>query len=156
VVPIYSFVTTGDKIWFSNDVTNRRYDPGRAHQWLAELGLKDTNGDGLLEDTQGRTVEFTLTTNASNNQRVETASFIAKSLRDVGLKANVEAVTLGVLGDKMQSNFDFDALVLGWQINPPPGPSGVKNTILCSGLNHVCFPSQHKKGFVTQFCDPIC
>jgi len=44
----------------------------------------------------------------------------------------------------MQSTFDFDVLVLGWQPSPPPGPSGTKNIILSSGLQHVCFVSQQR------------
>jgi len=143
-VPIFSFVTPGDKTWFSDDIMKYPYDPDRARRMLAEIGLKDTNGDGFLEDSEGHTVEISLITNASNNQRVETSSFVAKSLRDVGIKANSAPIAMGVLVDKMQSNFEFDAMVLGWQTNPPPGPSGQKNIILSSGLNHVCFPSQQK------------
>src|SRR6266404_434683 len=143
-VPIYSFVTPGDKTWFSDDIMKYPYDPDRARRMLAEIGLKDTNGDGFLEDSEGHTVEISLITNASNNQRVETSSFVAKSLQDVGIKANSAPIAMGVLVDKMQSTFDFDAMVLGWQTNPPPGPSGQKNIILSSGLNHVCFPSQQK------------
>jgi ABC-type transport system substrate-binding protein len=44
----------------------------------------------------------------------------------------------------MQSTFDFEAMVLGWQPNPPPGPSGTKNVILSSGLQHACFSSQEQ------------
>ncbi len=143
-VPIYSFVTPGDKAWFSDDIVKYPYDPQRARQMLGEVGLKDANGDGFLEDSEGHTVEINIITNASNSQRVETAGFIAKSLQDVGVKANSVAIATGVLVDKMQSAFDFDAMVLGWQINPPPGPNGSKNIILSSGLNHVSFARQKK------------
>jgi peptide/nickel transport system substrate-binding protein len=141
-VPIYSFVTPGDKTWFSDDVMKYPYDPARARQMLAEIGLKDANGDGFLEDSEGHTVEMSIVTNASNNQRVETAAFCAKSLQDVGIKATAVPIAFGVLVDKMQTTFDFDAMVLGWQPNPPPGPSGNKNIILSSGQQHACFASQ--------------
>lgn len=143
-VPIYSFITPGDKTWFSDDIMKYPYDPDRARQMFAEIGLRDSNGDGFLEDSEGHTIEISLITNSSNNQRVETAAFVAKSLQDVGIKANSAPIAMGVLIDKMQSSFDFDAMVLGWQTNPPPGPSGMKNIILSSGLNHVCFVSQQK------------
>ena len=51
------------------------HDPARVRQLLAEIGLKDTNGDGFLEDAEGHTVELSIVTNASNSQRVETAAF---------------------------------------------------------------------------------
>ncbi|HSB07990.1 MAG TPA: ABC transporter substrate-binding protein [Blastocatellia bacterium] len=141
-VPLYSFVTPGDTTWFSDDVMKYSYDPGRARQMLAEIGLKDSNGDGVLEDSEGHSVEFSIVTNATNNQRVETASFISRNLKDVGLKANTNPVAFSVLIDNMQSNFDFDAMVLGWQPNPPTGPSGNKNIVLSSGQQHACFASQ--------------
>ncbi|HZM88491.1 MAG TPA: ABC transporter substrate-binding protein [Blastocatellia bacterium] len=143
-VPIYSFVTPGDKLWFSDDIMKYPYDPARSKQLFAEVGLKDANGDGFLEDSEGHTVEISLLTNASNNQRVETASFVAKNLQEVGIKATSVPIVLGTLVDKMQTTFDFDGLVLGWQSNPPPGPSGTKNIVLSSGLQHACFASQQK------------
>jgi len=142
-VPIYSFVSPGDTKWYSDNTMKYPYDPNRARQLLTEIGLKDTNGDGVLEDSEGHMVEFTIITNASNNQRVETSSFIARSLQDVGIKANAVPVSsLGTLVEKMERNFDFDAMVLGWQPNPPPGPAGTKNIVLSSGQNHACFASQ--------------
>src|SRR5262249_8877463 len=42
----------------------------------------------------------------------------------------------------MQSTFNFDALVLGWQGGVPPGPTNAKNIVLSSGLNHACFANQ--------------
>lgn len=143
-VPLYSFVTPGDKAWFSDDIMKYAFDPERAKQLLAEVGLKDTNRDGFLEDSEGHTVEFTIVTNSSNSQRVEMASFIAKGLQDIGIKASAVPIAMGVLVDKMQSTYDFDGFVLGWQPNPPPGPAGTKNIILSSGLQHVCFPSQQR------------
>ena len=142
--PMYSFVSPGDKFWYTDDVMKYPLDPARSREMLASLGLKDNNGDGFLEDSEGHTVEFTIQTNSSNSQRVETASFIARNLKDVGIKANVSAVTLGVIQTLMVESFDFDAIVLGWQIFPPPGPTNTKNTLLSSGYNHASFPNQLK------------
>jgi len=143
-LPIFSFVTPGDKTWFTEDVVKYPYDSARAKQLFAEIGLKDTNGDGFLEDQQGHTVELSIVTNASNSQRSETTSFVAKSLQDVGIKANAAPIPMGSLVDKMEKTYDFDAMMLGWQPNPPTGPSGSKNIIMSSGLQHVCFSSQQK------------
>jgi peptide/nickel transport system substrate-binding protein len=118
------------------------HDPARARQLLAEMGLKDTNGDGLLEDAEGHTVEIRMSPNASNSQRVERANFIVKNLTDVGIKGVSAPVAIGVIADMMEKTFDFDALVLGWQVNPPPGPGSSTNILLSSSLNHANFPLQ--------------
>lgn len=141
-VPMYSFVSPGDKMWYTDAVMQYPLDPNRSRELLASIGLKDNNGDGVLEDPEGHAVEFNVSTNSSNSQRVETASFIARNLKDVGIKANVSAASLPVIQTMMVESFDFDAIVLGWQIGPPAGPSNTKNTLLSSGFNHACFPNQ--------------
>jgi peptide/nickel transport system substrate-binding protein len=142
-VPLYSFVTPADKNWYADDVMKYPYDPDRARRMLAEIGLKDADGDGVLEDSEGHKVEFTINTNLENSQRVRTAAFIIKNLQDIGIKANSVPVNLiPTLTDMTQSNFNFDAIVLGWGAAVPPGPTNTKNIMLSSGLNHVCFASQ--------------
>jgi peptide/nickel transport system substrate-binding protein len=143
-VPMYSFVSPGDKMWYTDDVMKYPLDQNRSRELLASMGLKDTDGDGILEDSEGHAVEFNVSPNSSNSQRVETASVITRNLKEVGIKANVSAATLPTISDMMQKHFDFDAIVLGWQISPPPGPTNTKNTLLSSGFNHACFPNQVK------------
>ena len=43
--------------------SNYDYNPDEAKKLLAGLGFKDANGDGVLEDTRGNPVSFTLKTN---------------------------------------------------------------------------------------------
>jgi peptide/nickel transport system substrate-binding protein len=143
-VPLYSFVTPADKAWYSDDVMKYPYDPERARRMLADMGLKDSDGDGILEDGEGHKLEFTVNTNASNSQRVRTAAFITKNLQDVGISLNTNAVTLGGINDMITKYFNFDAIVLGWQGGVPPGPTNSKNILLSSAATHACFPNQPK------------
>jgi peptide/nickel transport system substrate-binding protein len=143
-VPNYSFASPADKYWYTDDVMKYPYDPGRTRQMFAEIGLKDANGDGYLEDAEGHTVEFTILTNSDNSQRTKTQSFLIKNLQDVGLKATPTSVALPTVIDVTQSTFDFEAVLLGWGTPVPTGPSNSKNILISSGLNHVCFPNQTK------------
>jgi peptide/nickel transport system substrate-binding protein len=143
-VPVYSFVTPGDPIWYSDNIMKYDFDPDRARQLLKEIGLKDSDGNGVLEDSEGHQVEITVNTNSSNSQRVESLAFVARNLRDVGIKVNSEPMALGIIADKMEKNFSFDAILLGWQVNPPPGPTSTKNILLSSAAQHVCFPLQDR------------
>jgi peptide/nickel transport system substrate-binding protein len=142
--PLYSFVTPADKYWYTDDVMKYPHDPARARQLLADIGLKDTDGDGVLEDTEGHKLEFNIYTNSANSQRVRTAAFITRNLQDVGIQLNTQAVTLSAVNDLITRVYSFDALILGWQGGVPPGPTNSKNTLLSSGMAHACFPNQSK------------
>lgn len=143
-VPLYSFVTPADKLWFSDDVMKYPHEPERARQMLAEMGLKDTNGDGILEDAEGHALEFTIHTNSENSQRIRSVAFITRNLQDVGIKINSSPISLSALVQLQQSIFSFDGLLLGWGTAVPPGPTNTKNITLSSSLNHACFAGQTK------------
>lgn len=143
-VPIHSFVTPGNSYWHSDDVHKYAHDPDTARQMLIESGLRDTNGDGFLEDDAGHTVEINILTNTESAQRVGTATLVAQNLRDVGIKAGIDTRPLNTVLESMQVKHDFDALLLSWQTGVPPSPTNAKNILLSSGLQHVCFPSQRQ------------
>jgi peptide/nickel transport system substrate-binding protein len=141
-VPVYSIVSPSDRFWYSDDVVKYGYDPERGRKMLAEVGLKDENGDGFLEDLDGHTVEINIYSNANNSQRVDTAVYIARKLEDIGIKAHSVPLPFKSIAVAMESTFDFDAIVLRWDTGVPPGPS--KNLLLSSGDQHACFPNQKK------------
>jgi peptide/nickel transport system substrate-binding protein len=140
--PLYSFVSTGDKLWYTDDIMKYPYNPGRAKELLAEIGLKDTNGDGILEDTEGHPVEFTINTNNNNPLRVQTVAFLAQKFKDVGIKANSAPLLMNDVLEMLQSTFNFDAIALAFVGGVPPDPINSKNILLSSGLNHASFPLQ--------------
>jgi peptide/nickel transport system substrate-binding protein len=141
-VPLYSFVTPGDKGWYSDDIMKYPHDKSLARQMLADMGLKDINGDGFLEDAEGHTVTITLHPNAGNSQRERTAAFIVKNLQDVGIKASAEALNANLIIEMLTSSYNFDAILYGWQSGVPPGPPNVKNVLLSSAETHTFFPKQ--------------
>ncbi len=58
---------------------------------LARLGFRDRDGDGVIEDSKGNPVRFTLKTNAGN-VRVQMANFVRDDLARVGIQCSVAAV----------------------------------------------------------------
>lgn len=141
-VPIYSIVTPGDKAWYSDNIMKYPLNKDLARQMFAEIGLKDNNGDGFLEDAEGHTVAITLNTNTGNSQREGTAAFIARNLQDVGIKATSNPIDFNLIGDMLGSTFNYESIVLGWQSGVPPGMTNVKNVLLSSSQNHTFHPQQ--------------
>ncbi len=141
-IPNWTFSTPADKMWHSNDVMTYPYDLARAKQMLAELGLRDANGDGVLEDQEGHALDFSIHTNSTNSQRVRTAAFMIRTLQDVGIRAHSQQVPLRDIVDLMQANYNFDIMVLGWGSGVPPGPTNSKNILLSSGNQHASFANQ--------------
>jgi peptide/nickel transport system substrate-binding protein len=142
-VPIYSFVTPGDRYWYSDDIMRYPHDPARAKTILAELGLRDGDGDSFVE-SEGKTVEIFIKTNSNSNQRIQSALFVSANLEEIGIKAIVDPVPFNTLLNTMGTTFNFDAIMSGWQTGVPPGPTNSKNILLSSGLQHVWFPQQKK------------
>jgi len=72
------------------------YNPKKAKQLLAEAGLKDTNGDGVLE-YQGKPVAFKLDVPTSRYLKgKEICEAVAANLRAVGLKVEVNPLEWSV------------------------------------------------------------
>ena len=142
--PYYGFITPGDKAWYTGTEMKYEYDPPRARQLLAEIGLKDRNADGFLEDSEGNTVDFGILVNSNNSQRTDVASLVITNLKDVGLRARIEGVPFDQVLSRAEVRFDFDALLAGWQSGTPSGPINVKNILLSSGAQHYCFPQQSR------------
>lgn len=141
--PIYSLTTPANKTWYSDEYhVKYPYDLERAKALLAEIGIQDRNGDGFVEDSSGRVVEFTLTTNVENEARVNIGNFVKDNLSKLGFRVHFQPIPFNELITKMRDSFEWDALILGWQTGVPPSPGQMKNVILSSGESHTWFPEQ--------------
>lgn len=89
-VPIDGPITPGNRTWYSDAAPKYSHDPARARALLAGLGLADRNGDGMLEDSSGRPVRFSILTQSSN-VRERVATMIQAQLKDVGIGVDIDA-----------------------------------------------------------------
>lgn len=89
-VPIDGPVTPGNRTWYSAAAPKYSHDPAHARALLAGLGLVDRNGDGMLEDSSGRSVRFSILTQG-NNVRERVATMVQAQLKDVGIGVDVDA-----------------------------------------------------------------
>lgn len=116
------------------------YDLEKARKMLTEIDLKDRDGDGILEDSEGNPVEFTLMTNAGNNLREQTSEIIRKDLAELGIQVNLKYIEFNTLITKLGETFDWEAIVLG--LTGGTEPHFGANVWLSSARTHMWYPKQ--------------
>ena len=138
----WSTATPGNKVWYSPDIVKADYNLAESKRLLAGLGWKDGNGDGVLEDTRGNPITFTLKTNSDNVLRVAMANFIRDDLAKVGIKVTLVPLDFNTLVTNLRDDFQYDAILLGLQSGVPPDPGMGQNVWRSSGRTHQWNPQQ--------------
>jgi len=105
--------------WYKEGVKSYPFDPERAKALLAEVGWKDTDGDGIL-DRDGTPFGFTIRTNQGNLVRQQTAEIIQRRLRAVGIDVKIHGVEWAAFINTFVKKKDFEAIILGWGLGLDP------------------------------------
>jgi peptide/nickel transport system substrate-binding protein len=132
----WSLMTAGNKLWYSPDVKGDDYDLEGAKKLLAEIGMKDRNGDGIVEDAHGNKVSFGMKTNGDNKIRMSMASFIKDDLAKVGIEVIPSGADFNTLISNTRSDFQYESMLLGLGSAVPPDPAMGQNAYRSSGLTH--------------------
>lgn len=140
----WSLASRGNKEWHVPDLVHYDYNPQEAKRLLAGLGMKDSTGDGVIEDARGNPVAFTIKTNADNAMRVAMANFVKDDLAKVGIRLTLAPVDFNTLITNTISDFQYDTILLGLQSGVPPTPGNGQNVWRSAGETHFWFPKQQK------------
>lgn len=119
-VPIHGPVTPANHTWYVPPDNPCDGNPARARELLASVGLADRDGDGMLEDAQGRPARFSIITQSGHSLRERTAAMVQEQLRQVGLAVDVVGLDPGGIGQRYGTG-DYDAIyfaVQGSQTDP--------------------------------------
>lgn len=138
--PQHSPIGPGAGFFHNPNVPKYDYSPAKAKQILAQAGYTDRNGDGFIEDAEGKTVEFNLNTNAGNDERVEIAGIIRTDLERIGMKVNFQQMEFNTLVRQINTSFDWDAIILG--LTGGVEPHFGKNVWNSAGQLHMWYPKQ--------------
>ncbi len=140
--PQHAAMSPSAGFFYNPDVKQYEYNLEAARALLTKIGLVDKNQDGILEDNAGNPVEFSLYTNSDNTQRVEIANIVRKDLERVGFKVHFMQLEFNNLVTKLNSSYDWDAVILGLTggIEPHFG----SNVWQSSGQLHMWYPKQQE------------
>lgn len=111
-VPVFGPVTPANKQWYAADVPRVPHDPARAKQLLASIGLADSDGDGVLEDSRRQPARFTLITQKGRTDRERATAVIRDELKKIGLVVDVVALEFGAVLQRIMSG-NYESAYLG-------------------------------------------
>jgi peptide/nickel transport system substrate-binding protein len=139
-VPVGGPVTPGNRAWFDPAVVPPPHDPAQARRLLAEMGLRDADGDGTVDAPGGGPARFTLLTQKGNTLRERGAVFVQEELRKVGLDVAVVTLEQPAVIDRLMKG-DYEAIYFGPQILDTD-PAANLDFWLSSGAFHLWNPAQ--------------
>lgn len=98
---------------YTDKVEHYDYDPEKAKALLAEAGWKDRNGDGIVEDQDGKPFTLTIRTNQGNDERKKIAEIIQQRLKEVGINADIQLIEWAAFIKEFVKPRRFEVVVLG-------------------------------------------
>lgn len=105
---ITGFISTENPKWNNPNVPRYGFDPARARALLAEIGIQDRKGAGLLEDAEGNPVEILFHSNAGNPVRDKEALLVQEDLKKIGINLTYVRVDFRTLIEKVNVTFDYE------------------------------------------------
>ena len=139
--PAYGMYTAANKRWYNPNIATYPFDVAKAKALLSEIGVRDRNGDGLLEDESGNKIEMTLNTNSGHPVRAKMAVFIQDDLKRLGFDLTFQPLDFNVLVDKISNSFDYDSVMFFFSGDSTDPANGL-NVLKSDGFTHFWFPRQ--------------
>jgi len=134
-----SDISVGNKLLYNPNLRPYQYNIERAQQLLAEAGYRK-GPDGLLRDSQGNVVEFTMATNAGNQDREAIGNLVRQDLTKLGMRVTFAPESFPSLVGKLTGTYNWEAIIIGFTGGIEHGTA--RNLWLSSGDLHMWNPKQ--------------
>jgi len=139
--PASGFISAENQKWNNPDIPRYSFDAARARALLAEIGIQDRNGDGVMEDADGQPVEVLFYSNTGNPLRERAAVMIQEDLKKLGVRLVYTSLAYPALVDRINVTFDYECVLMG--LGGGGGdPASQVNVLRSSEELHQWFPLQ--------------
>jgi peptide/nickel transport system substrate-binding protein len=141
---IWGLVAPGNRRWRNQKLAQLARSLDRARALLKEAGFSRSNGpngEPVLQDSDGKPVEFTILVSSSNADRAKMAALIQDDLKQIGIGVQVVPLEFRSLLDRVTQTKEYDACVMGIA-SFDADPNSDINVWLSSGGTHLWNPSQ--------------
>ncbi len=138
---IYGFLSSENQKWNNPNIPRYAFDPARSRSLLNEIGIRQRNGAGLMEDHEGNLLEISFYSNTGNPAREKAAIMIQQDLSQIGIKLNYRPIDFRLLGDKIGKTFDYECALMGLG-GGGMDPASQMNVLKSSEELHQWFPFQ--------------
>ncbi|MCH1625887.1 oligopeptide ABC transporter substrate-binding protein [Fredinandcohnia quinoae] len=160
VVPSAFWIAVDD-----SEINQYEFNTDKAKELLAEAGYKDIDGDGFVEDPQGKPFKISFGHYAGNATFEGRSQAIIQSWNDIGVKTELATGTLiefNLYNDmKDQDDAALEAFFGSWSTGSDPDPSGLwdndaewnygrwvneeSHKLLMEGLSEKAFDNDYRK-----------
>lgn len=137
--PALGPISPTNHFWFNAKLKPHPFDQSASLRLLLKSGFRMDLG--LLRDSQGHAVEFSIATNSGNKARERMAAMIQQDLSAIGIKVSIVTLDFSSLIERMTRTFDYEACLLGL-VNTDLDPNAQMSIWLSSGENHQWNPAQ--------------
>lgn len=138
--PGWGPVTRANKVYYNPNVKKFEYDLTKAKALLAEIGLKDSDGNGMLE-YNGKEVKFNIFVPQGSQTAKDMVTIISTDLRSVGLNAQFSPADFNDMVRRLDSPpYDWQAIMIAFTGGPEPHDGS--NIWRSSGPSHQWYPKQ--------------
>ncbi|MDX2041604.1 MAG: ABC transporter substrate-binding protein [Acidobacteriota bacterium] len=140
--PQWSFLSSGDKLWFNAEVKTYPHDLNRAKSLLTESGFRFKSETELV-DAKGNPVTFTLMTNAGNAIRQKISAVIQADLAKLGIRVVLTSLESRAMLSTINDSLNYEAALLAI-VSGDADPNSHVNVLSSNGLSHWWHPQQSK------------
>jgi peptide/nickel transport system substrate-binding protein len=142
--PQYGPVSSGNKTWYHDGIARTEYNLGYARELLAKTGLKDSDGDGVLEyGTRRQPFELTILTARGNSVREKLAQVVLDNLAKAGIRVGIQQLLPNELVTRFLDSFEYEAVLFGFTPTDV-APDLQTDLWYSSGTTHFWCPNQDK------------